>query len=116
MKTTLIALALGGFASFALVGQALAFDCSVARKPPAAGSAAIVDPDTGEVIEFLKSHPGDDEHIHGGFIEFAVGEDAVSTFVHAPDGELPPVREGGPQHGCDGKGLDTIGVCLGFEE
>jgi hypothetical protein len=32
-----------------------------------------------------------------------------------PDGVLPPVREGGAQANCDGKGLDSLEVCFGEE-
>ena len=41
------------------------------------------------------------------------GEFTTSTFLHAPDGVLPPVRSGGSQDNCDGKGLDSIEECLG---
>jgi hypothetical protein len=37
----------------------------------------------------------------------------VSTFLHAPGGVLPPAREGGAQHNCDGKGIDSLEVCFG---
>jgi hypothetical protein len=26
---------------------------------------------------------------------------------------LPPAREGGSQHNCDGKGIDSLEVCFG---
>ena len=41
------------------------------------------------------------------------GTNTVSTFLHAPQGVLPPVRPGGPQDNCDGKGLDSLEECFG---
>ncbi len=92
---------------------ALAFDCTVAKKPTGAGSAATVSTSTGSVIP-NKPNPGTQEQIHGGFVtlDFGGGVQA-DTFVHAHQGVLPPVQEGGSQHNCDGKGLDSIEVCLG---
>ena len=29
-----------------------------------------------------------------------------------PAGVLPPAREGGSQHNCDGKGIDSLEVCF----
>jgi hypothetical protein len=94
--------------AFAL--PALAFDCSVANKPATAGAIGIEGPNG---FTPLKPNPGTDEHPHGGFIAFTDGQISASTFLHAPDGVLPPVREGGPQDNCDGKGLDALDVCLG---
>jgi hypothetical protein len=94
---------------------ALAFDCYVAKKPPTAGAVGIVDIRTDEFTP-LKSNPGTEEQPHGGFVALTDGEISVSTFLHAPDGVLPPVREGGPQANCDGKGLDSLEVCFGEEE
>ena len=104
--------AVAGALSLTLVGQALAFDCNVANKPVGAGSVGTVDCNTGEFTP-TKKNPGTEEQIHGGFITFTDGEISADTFVHAPGGELPPVREGGPQHNCDGKGLDALDVCFG---
>lgn len=53
---------------------------------------------------------------HGGFIAFTDGESTASTFLHAPEGEIPAVREGGPQYDCDGKGLENLEVCFGGGE
>ena len=109
-------LAVLGVASIALVAAvpaAYAFDCSVAKKPPTAGAAGIVNESTGDFTP-LKPNPGTEEHIHGGFIAFTDGETSTSTFVHAPQGVLPPVRPGGSQHDCDGNGLDSFEVCFGF--
>jgi hypothetical protein len=94
------------------VPAAYAFDCSVAKKPAEAGSAVVVDITTGDATP-LKPNPGTEEQTHGGFIELTDGEFSTSTFAHAPDGVLPPVREGGPQHNCDGKGLDSLEECFG---
>ena len=109
-----VASVVAGVAALTVAVPALAFDCSVAKKPTGAGSAATVSADTEEVISFNKPNPGDEEHIHGGFItlDFGGGEQA-DTFVHAHEGVLPPVQEGGVQDNCDGKGLDAIDVCLG---
>jgi hypothetical protein len=103
-------------AAFALIftASALAFDCSVAKKPPLAGAVGVVDFTTDEFTP-LKPNPGTDEHPHGGFVALTDGEITVSTFLHAPDGVLPPVRPGGPQDNCDGKGLDSLGECFGEE-
>jgi hypothetical protein len=98
----------------AVAAPAFAFDCMVAKKPPLAGAVGIVD--ESDNFTPLKSNPGTEEHPHGGFIAFTDGTNTVSTFLHAPDGVLPPVREGGPQDNCDGKGLDAIDVCFGFGE
>jgi hypothetical protein len=95
----------------AAVPAAQAFDCSVAKKPATAGAAGIVD--GSDNFTPLKPNPGTDDHVHGGFIAFTDGTNTASTFVHAPDGVLPPVRDGGPQHNCDGKGLDSLEVCFG---
>ena len=103
-----------GAATLAAAVPAFGFDCHVANKPTGAGSVATVSGDTGDVISFDKPNPGTEEHIHGGFITVDFGEAGqFDTFVHAPQGVLPPVREGGVQDNCDGKGLDAIDVCLG---
>ena len=95
---------------------AYAFDCYVAKKPPRAGSVGVVDITSPDEDNFtpLKPNPGTDQHPHGGFITLAAGDqDVASTFLHAPDGVLPPAREGGSQHNCDGKGIDSLEVCFG---
>jgi len=105
-----------GFCVFALgMGSAapvLAFDCSVAKKPAGAGAAVVVNITTDEVTP-LKKNPGTEDQVHGGFIALTDGTFSTSTFAHAPQGVLPPVREGGPQANCDGKGLDSLEVCFG---
>src|SRR5215207_10077985 len=55
---------------------------------------------------------GTDEQPHGGFVALTDGVNSTSTFLHAPDGVLPPVRSGGPPANCDGKGLDSIEECF----
>jgi hypothetical protein len=93
-----------------------AFDCFVAKKPPAAGAVGTFNINTEEFTP-SKPNPGTEEQPHGGFLVITDGTNTISTFVHAPrrfDGVLPPVLEGGPQHNCDGKGLDSASVCLGF--
>jgi hypothetical protein len=108
-----VATMVAGVAALAVAVPALAFDCQVAKKPTGAGSAATVSADTEEVISFNKPNPGTEEQIHGGFITLDFGDGVqYDTFVHAPQGVLPPVREGGVQDNCDGKGLDAIDVCL----
>jgi hypothetical protein len=106
--------ALLGAATLALTlaVPAFAFDCSVAKKPPTAGAVGIVDFTTGEFTP-LKSNPGTEDKAHGGFVALTDGDITVSTFLHAPDGVLPPVRSGGPQDNCDGKGLDSLEECFG---
>jgi hypothetical protein len=111
MKYRFLASACAVAVALVVAVPAYAFDCTVANKPATAGSAVVVDPTTGDVIASLKPNPGSQDRVHGGFIAFTNG---TSTFVHAPQGVLPPVREGGPQDNCDGKGLDAIDVCLGF--
>jgi hypothetical protein len=91
---------------------ATAFDCSVAKKPPLAGAVGIVDTSTDEFTP-TKPNPGTETQPHGGFVALDFGSFTTSTFLHAPDGVLPPVRPGGPQDNCDGKGLDSIEECLG---
>jgi hypothetical protein len=100
-------------AAVALVAAvpAHAFDCHVAKKPTGAGSAGTLDLATGSFTP-SKNNPGDEEHTHGGFITFQNPDgDTADTFAHAPNGVLPPVREGGPQDNCDGKGLDALDKC-----
>jgi hypothetical protein len=94
--------------SLAYVGPAAAFDCEVAKKPTGAGSAFSVEfGPNGPSLTPLKKNPGDGDKIHGGFVTTADGD----TFAHAPQGVLPPVREGGSQANCDGKGLDSMELC-----
>lgn len=112
MLTRVIALSSAALLAFAIAGQALAFDCLPVNKKPGAGSVGTFNFITEEFTP-AKNNPGDDNHSHGGFITFTDGELTADTFVHAPDGALPPVREGGPQHNCDGKGLDAADVCFG---
>ena len=88
------------------VPAAFAFDCSVANKPAQAGAVGTVD-SNGDFTP-SKPNPGTQDQPHGGFVAFS---DGTSTFVHAPDGVLPPVRPGGPQDNCDGKGLDSLEAC-----
>jgi hypothetical protein len=94
-----------------VAAPAFAHDCTVAKKPPTAGAVGIVD--ASDNFTPLKPNPGTEEHPHGAFIVFTDGTITASTFIHAPGGVLPPVREGGPQHNCDGKGLDSLEVCFG---
>jgi hypothetical protein len=93
-----------------LAVPAFGFDCTVAKKPPTAGAVGIVD--ASDEFTPLKPNPGTDEHPHGGFVAFTDGTFSASTFLHAPGGVLPPVRSGGPQDNCDGKGLDSLEECF----
>jgi hypothetical protein len=95
-----------------LAAPASALDCVVAKKPTTAGAVGVIDGDGN--FTPLKPNPGTEEHPHGGFIAFSDGEFSASTFLHAPQGVLPPTRPGGSQYNCDGKGLDSIEQCLGF--
>jgi hypothetical protein len=103
------ALALGSTA------PAFAHDCAVAKKPPTAGSVAVVNIENGEFTPLKKNPFGAKDNAHGGFITLTDGTQSVSTFMHAPQGVLPPSREGGSQYNCDGKGLDSLSVCFGGE-
>jgi hypothetical protein len=107
------AFAVLGSLALALVGAvpAFGFDCAVAKKPPTAGAVGVVDITTDEFTP-LKPNPGTEEKPHGGFVALTDGTFSTSTFLHAPDGVLPPVREGGSQHNCDGKGLESLEVCF----
>ena len=98
--------------ALALAVPAQAFDCTVAKKPARAGAVGVVDITTDEFTP-LKSNPGTEGRPHGGFVALTDGEVTTSTFLHAPEGVLPPVRAGGPQDNCDGKGLDSIEECFG---
>lgn len=93
-----------------LAVPAFGFDCTVAKKPPTAGAVGIVD--ANDVFTPLKPNPGTEEHPHGAFVAFTDGTFTASTFLHAPGGVLPPVRSGGPQDNCDGKGLDSLEECF----
>jgi hypothetical protein len=96
----------------ALAMPAFGFDCAVAKKPPTAGAVGIVDITTDEFTP-LKHNPGPEEQAHGGFLVLTDGASfTASTFLHAPDGVLPPVRSGGPQDNCDGKGLESLEECF----
>jgi hypothetical protein len=112
MIRPLLTIGAAGAAALALAGNALAFDCAVANKPATAGAVAIEGPGG---TEFLKPNPGTEDQPHGAFFAFTDGEQSASTFLHAPGGVLPPVREGGPQQDCDGKGLESLEVCFGGE-
>ena len=112
MKRKLAALLLACATALVLAVPAFAFDCTVAKKPPTAGAVALININTGETT-FLKKNPGTDDHPHGAFIALTDGNITVSTFAHAPGGVLPPAREGGSQHNCDGKGIDSLEVCFG---
>ena len=94
-----------------VVPSALAHDCMVAKKPAKAGAVVVENVVTGEVTS-LKPNPGSEEKPHGAFYAFTAGNMSAVTFLHAPNGVMPPVREGGPQHNCDGKGLDSIELCF----
>jgi hypothetical protein len=94
-----------------LAVPAFGFDCTTAKKPPLAGAVGVVDITTDDFTP-LKSNPGTEEQPHGGFVALTDGQVTVSTFLHAPEGVLPPVREGGPQDNCDGKGLDSLEECF----
>jgi hypothetical protein len=98
-------------AALAYAVPAYAFDCSVAKKPPLAGAVGIVD--SSDNFTPLKPNPGTEEQPHGGFVAFTDGTNTAATFLHAPQGVLPPVRPGGPQDNCDGKGLDSLEECFG---
>jgi len=97
--------------ALALAVPAQAFDCAVAKKPALAGAVGVVD--ANDDFTPSKPNPGTEEHPHGGFVAFTDGETSASTFLHAPQGVLPPVRPGGPQDNCDGKGLDSLEECFG---
>jgi hypothetical protein len=113
MRPRLSALSGAVVLALALAVPAQAFDCTVAKKPPRAGSVGVVDINTGEFTP-TKKNPGTEEKPHGGFVVLTDGaEVTTSTFLHAPEGVLPPVREGGPQANCDGKGLDSLEHCFG---
>jgi hypothetical protein len=94
-----------------VAAPAFGFDCSVAKKPATAGAVGVVDITTEDFTP-LKPNPGTEEQPHGGFVALTDGTFSTSTFLHAPDGVLPPVREGGSQHNCDGKGLESLEVCF----
>jgi len=113
MPSKIVAAAGAAALALALAVPANAFDCVVAKKPPRAGAVGVVDINTGQFTP-LKNNPGTEEQPHGSFLVLTDGEEfETSTFLHAPDGVLPPAREGGSQHNCDGKGIDSIEVCLG---
>lgn len=94
-----------------IAAPAFGFDCTVAKKPAAAGAVGVFDAEGN--FTPLKKNPGTEEKPHGAFIAFTDGEVSGSTFLHAPQGVMPPVREGGSQQNCDGKGLDSLEVCFG---
>ena len=102
--------------AFSATAPVYAFDCTPAKKPPKAGAVGVVDITTGEFTP-TKKNPGTEDKAHGGFVVLTDGgEFTTSTFLHAPQGVLPPTREGGSQQNCDGKGLDSIEACFPEEE
>jgi len=112
MRSKLIAAVAAAALALSAVAPAYAFDCFVAKKPPRAGAVGVVDVNTDEFTP-LKNNPGTEEQPHGAFVALADGDqDVASTFLHAPNGVLPPAREGGSQHNCDGKGIDSLEVCF----
>jgi hypothetical protein len=110
-KRFLVAVSACALSVLVVVPSALAHDCFVAKKPANAGAVVLVNFATGEETS-LKPNPGTEEKPHGAFVAFTDGELSASTFLHAPEGVLPPAREGGPQHNCDGKGLDSLELCF----
>jgi hypothetical protein len=112
MRRKLAALLLACANALALAVPAFAFDCTVAKKPPTAGAVGIVNINTDEFTP-LKKNPGTEEKPHGAFVALTDGTISTSTFLHAPQGVLPPAREGGSQHNCDGKGIDSLELCFG---
>ena len=111
-KRFLMALSACVLAVSVVVPSALAHDCFVAKKPATAGAVVQVNIATGEET-VLKPNPGTEEKPHGAFVAFTDGgELSASTFLRAPEGVLPPAREGGPQYNCDGKGIDSIELCF----
>lgn len=96
--------------AFSATAPVYAFDCTPAKKPARAGAVGVVDINTDEFTP-TKKNPGTEERPHGGFVVLQNGESTASTFLHAPQGVLPPVRGGGSQQNCDGKGLDSLGGC-----
>lgn len=112
MRRKLAALLLASAFALTIAVPAFAFDCTVAKKPPTAGAVGIVNINTDEFTP-LKNNPGTDEKPHGAFVALTDGTISTSTFIHAPGGVLPPAREDGSQHNCDGKGIDSLEVCFG---
>jgi hypothetical protein len=110
VRKTLFAAALTAGILATTAGSALAFDCNPANKPVGAGSVGTVNVAT-DVATLDKVNP--QGRFAGGFVTLTDGVNTADTFIHAPDGVLPPVRDGGPQHNCDGKGLDSLEVCFG---
>jgi hypothetical protein len=111
MRHRFVALACAATLGLVVTAPAFGFDCAVAKKPATAGAVGIVDITTDDFTP-LKRNPGTEEKPHGAFVALTDGEFSTSTFLHAPDGVLPPVREGGSQQNCDGKGLDSLEVCF----
>jgi hypothetical protein len=88
-----------------------AFDCTVAKKPARAGAVGVVDITTDEFTP-LNKNPGTEERPHGAFVALEGDGVSTSTLLHAPGGVMPPVRPGGSQNNCDGKGLDSLEQCF----
>lgn len=93
--------------TFGAASPAQAWDCIVAKKPATAGAVGV---DSDGSFTPLKNNPGTPDKPHGAFIAIGEGDDATSVYIR---GMLPPVTEGGSQHDCDGKGLDSGEVCFG---
>ena len=103
LRSLCVASIVAAVAALAVAVPASAFDCTVAKKPTGAGSAGTI---SGSDFTPNKPNPGNEDHIHGGFLNFGDGD----TFVHANQGVLPPVLNG-VQNLCDGKGLDSLEGC-----
>ena len=116
-KRKIAAAALGAVAAFAVVGQAMAFECFVENKHAGGGSVGTVDTATGDFVP-TKNNPGTEQKPHGGFVTLDFGGGQTGDiFVHIPQGgpnagnhEIPPVANG-VQANCDGKGLGELSAC-----
>ena len=106
--TKLATIITGSALAIGVAGPALAHDCFVARKQLTAGAVVLVN-EEGETL--LKKNPGTEENPHGNFVAISFGEFEASIMLHAPEGVLPPAREGGSQYNCDGKGIDAASAC-----
>jgi hypothetical protein len=122
MTRRMVSVVVGVVASLLIASSALAFECSNASKPPAAGAQVVFAADFQTVLYIT---PGLQERLDRGIVDVASGEgfhgllgvdlsgdgaaDVSIYFGLGPDGEIPlEAQFRGPA--C--RGLSNIGIIL----
>jgi hypothetical protein len=124
MRLRLLAVAAAALVGLAVVGQASAFHCFVAKKPIGSGSAATLtfDVTSGGEPDFgsLPFNPNSDR-VQGGFVtlRLVAGPVEIGTFdilfQNTVGGQAHAAGPDGANE-CDGVGMDDLLACLGIPE